>query len=222
MSSEHQSFTTRKSQEMSQTTPGFVTCPQGHNFPQEQLTVRDGQNVCPVCDRTTWAEPRARRSWSRHLLTLPLIVVIAAVVMLLVETISGIGIGTTYQSQHIGGAAWLTAGSAVSVVGIGLLIAGVVLATRAVRSRSWTRSLLAAPLLVMAGGAAVLAIGDLVDLGLNLSFLNSSSPGATWQLVAGIFDALFFGGLAVALSWVGLLAKRSDPITTDAPDVTGL
>ena len=138
--------------------------------------------------------------------------------MLLVETISGIAIGTTYGNQHIGGAAWLTAGSAVSVVGIGLLITGVVLVIRAVRSRSWTRSLLAAPLLFMAGGAAVLAIGDLVELGLNVSFLNTSSPGADWQLVAGIFDALFFGGLAVALGWVGLLAKRSDPTTTDATD----
>jgi hypothetical protein len=144
-----------------------------------------------------------------------LIVVIAAVVSLLVETISGITIGTTYDSQHIGGAAWLTAGSAVSVVGIGLLITGVVLVTLAVRSRSWTRSLLAAPLLFMAGGAAVLAIGDLVELGLNVSFLNTSSPAAVWQLVAGIFDALFFGGLAVALGWVGFLARRSDPTTTD-------
>lgn len=203
---------------MSQTAPGSVTCPLGHTFPQEQLTVRDGQNVCPVCDRTTWATPRARPPWSRHLLRYPLIVVIAAVVMLLVETISGIAIGTTYGNQHIGGAAWLTAGSAVSVVGIGLLITGVVLVIRAVRSRSWTRSLLAAPLLFMAGGAAVLAIGDLVELGLNVSFLNTSSPGADWQLVAGIFDALFFGGLAVALGWVGLLAKRSDPTTTDATD----
>jgi hypothetical protein len=199
---------------MSQT-PGFVTCPLGHTFPEEQLSVRDSQNVCPVCDRTTWAEPRARRPWSRHLLTYPLIVVIAAAVMLLVETISGIAIGTTYDSQHVGGAAWLTAGSAVSVVGIGLLITGVVLVTRAVRSRSWTRSLLSAPLIFMAAGAAVLAIGDLVELGLNISFLNASSPAAVWQLVAGIFDALFFGGLSVALSWVGLLARRPDPTTTD-------
>jgi hypothetical protein len=199
---------------MSQT-PGFVTCPLGHAFPEEQLTVRDDQNVCPVCDRTTWAEPRARPPWSRHLLTYPLIVVIAAAVMLLVETISGIAIGTTYDSQHVGGAAWLTAGSAVSVVGIGLLITGVVLVTRAVRSRSWTRSLLSAPLIFIAAGAAVLAIGDLVELGLNISFLNASSPAAVWQLVAGIFDALFFAGLSVALSWVGLLAKRPDPTTTD-------
>jgi hypothetical protein len=39
-----------------------------------------------------------------------------------------------------------------------------------------------------------------------------------WQLVAGIFDALFFGGLGVALGWVGFLAKRSDPTTTEATD----
>src|ERR1035441_1992980 len=109
---------------MSQTTTGSVTCPLGHTFPQEQLTVRNGQNVCPICDQTNWAAPKGARPWSRRLLTSPLLVVLGAIVMLLVETISGIGIGTTYQNQHVGGAGWLTAGSAVSVFGVGLLIAG--------------------------------------------------------------------------------------------------
>lgn len=206
---------------MSQPTPASMTCPLGHTFPQEQLTVRNGQNVCPVCDQADWAAPKAARPWSRSLLTNPLLVVLLAIVMLLVETISGIGIGTTYQNQHVGGAGWLTAGSAVSVFGIGLLIAGVVRMIVALRSRSWTRALLSAPLILIAAGAAVLAIGDLLELGLNIAFLNASSPGATWQLVGAIFDSLFFGGLAVGLAWVGLVARRSDPATTDTNAVAG-
>jgi hypothetical protein len=197
---------------MTQTTPSTVTCPGGHTFPSEQLTTRDGLAVCPVCDRMPWASPQAARTWSRVLLARPLLLVVGAIVLFLVETISGIGIGATYQNQHVGGAGWLTAGSAVSLVGIGLLGAGVVRIIVRLRSNSWSRSTLSTPLLLLAAGLAVLTVGDLLELGLNIAFVNSSGIGATWQLVGQIFDSLFFGVLAGALAWMGVLARRPDPI----------
>ena len=206
---------------MSQTTPSSLTCPAGDTFPYEQLTTRDGLHVCPVCDRTQWASPQRTRQWSRLLLTNPLLLLVAAIVMLLVETITAIGIGTTYERAHVGGAAWLTAGSAVSLVGIGLLGVGVVRIIVALRSHSWSRAMLSVPLRVVALGAAVLTVGDLLGLGLNIAFINGSSPGATWQLVGAIFDALFFGGLAGTLAWVGSLARRPDPTGTDVGDAIG-
>lgn len=206
---------------MSDVIPSFLTCPVGHTFPYEQLTVRDGQNVCPVCDQTQWATPRRARPWSRTLLRNPLLLLMGAIVLFLVETISAIGIGATYTNENVGGAAWLIAGSAVSAFGTVLLVAGVARVFFALRSQSWTRALLSMPLLILAGGAALLTVGDLLGLGLNIAFLNASNPGATWQLVGAIFDALFFGGLAGALAWVGLLARRPDPIRNDVGDVTG-
>jgi hypothetical protein len=197
---------------MTQTTPNTVTCPSGHTFPSEQLTTRDGLAVCPVCDRMPWASPAAAKTWSRVLLANPLLLVIGAIVMFLAETISGIGIGATYQDQHIGGAAWLTAGSAVSIVGVGLLVVGVVRIIVRLRSDSWSRSTIATPLLLLAAGLAVLTIGDLLELGLNIAFVHMSGIGATWQLVGQVFDVLFFGAIAGALAWVGILARRPDPI----------
>lgn len=196
---------------MTQTTPTFVTCPGGHTFPSEQLTTRDGLAVCPVCDRIPWAAPQGPRSWSRALLANPLLLVTAGIVLFFVETISGVALGTIYQNQHVGGAGWLTAGAAVSLVGVALLAGGVVRIVLALRSHTWTRSTLSAPLLVLAAGVAVLALGDFLELGLNIAFLNSSGVGATWQLVGQIFDALFFGAIAGALAWVAILARRSDP-----------
>jgi hypothetical protein len=148
------------------------------------------------------------------LLTHPLLVLVGAIVMLLVETISAIGIGTTYDTEHVGGAAWLIAGSAVSLVGTVVVGLGIVRIVVALRSQSWSRAMLSVPLLVVAGGAAVLTVGDLLGLGLNIAFLNASSPGASWQLAGAIFDTLFFGGLAGALAWFGLLARRPDPISS--------
>src|SRR5579872_2353008 len=142
---EHLGTETPKVQTMTQTIQ-TLTCPQGHTFPYEQLTVRDGLSVCPICDRMAWAPPRA--TWSRRLLSDPLFLLAAAGVMFLVEGISGIGIGAAYSNAHIGGAGWLIAGSTFSVVGIALVIAGLVRSALAVRSGRWTRALLVMPFLL--------------------------------------------------------------------------
>jgi|HubBroStandDraft_1064217.scaffolds.fasta_scaffold31997_4 hypothetical protein len=201
---------------MTQTTPSTMTCPSGHTFPAEQLTTRDGLAVCPVCDRMPWA-PQGPRPWSRALLANPLLLVAFGIVMFLVETISGVVLGTIYANQHIGGSDWLTAGSAVSLVGVALLAVGVWRIIVALRSPAWSRASLSAPLLVLAAGLAVLAIGDVVELGLNIAFVNQSGVGATWQLVGQIFDALFFGAIAGAIAWMGMLARRPDSAGEPGP-----
>ena len=195
---------------MTQTTPSTMTCPGGHTFPAEQLTTRDGLAVCPVCDRMPWA-PQGPKPWSRALLANPLLLVAAGIVMFFVETISGVALGTIYAGQQVGGADWLTAGSAVSLVGIVLLAVGVWRIIAALRSATWSRASLSAPLLVLAAGLAVLVMGDVVELGLNIAFVNASGVGANWQLVGQIFDALFFGTIAGAFAWVGMLARHPDP-----------
>jgi len=197
---------------MSEVPPSSLTCPAGHTFPYEQLTTREGLAVCPVCDRMPWAAAPGTKPWSRTLLTSPLLVLVAALVMFFVETIGGVAIGTTYQNDHVGGAGWLIAGSAVALLGIVLLGLGVARLIVALRSDSWSRPMLSVPLLVTAGGAALLVVGDLLNLGLNIAFVNASQPGASWQLVAQVFDVLFFTGIAGALTLVGLLARRPDPV----------
>lgn len=192
-----------------------LTCPQGHTFPYEQLTLRDGLSVCPICDRMDWAAPRA--TWSRRLLADPLILLAAAALMFLVEAICGIGIGTAYSNAHVGGAGWLVAGSALSLVGIAVVIAGIVRAAMVVRSARWTRSALAVPFLLIAVGAALVAVGDGLELGLAVAFLNASNPGAGWQLAGQIFDTLFFAGIAGAAAWVATLVQRRDPVVGAGP-----
>lgn len=191
--------------------PTTLTCPAGHSFPYEQLTIRNGLSVCPICEQRGWASPRTT-TWSRSLLVAPFLLLVLTLVMFFVEAISGIGIGSVYQNQRIGGSGWLTAGSAVSVVGIGVIVAGVLRLIMVLRRQSWGRSLLSIPLLVMAIGAAILAIGDLVELGLNIAFVNASDPGSGWQLFGQVFDTLFFIGLAAVLAWCSALSRRPDPL----------
>jgi hypothetical protein len=189
----------------------FLTCPAGHRFPREHLTIRNGQFVCPVCDRTPWATTALRRPWSRIQLREPFTILLLAVVMLLAEIVSLMGLAASYSNANVGGSTWLIVGAAISLLGAGTAAAGVATLIRAIRSGAWSRGLLSLPLVVIAIGAAFLAVGDFVSIGFNVAIINSSSPGATWELLGTIFDGLFFGGLAGALIWAARLAQRSDP-----------
>lgn len=198
--------------------PPTLTCPAGHTFPSAQLTLREGLAVCPVCEGAGWARPRP--AWSRGLLANPLFLLAGAALMFLVELISSIGLGVEYEHVRVAGAGWLVAGSSVAVVGAAVVIAGIVRLATVLRSRAWTRSLLAVPLVVVAVGTALLTVADLLDLGLNITFLNASDPGAGWQLTGQVFDILFYAGITGALLWASGLTRRSDPAdqpTTPAP-----
>jgi hypothetical protein len=105
----------------------------------------------------------------------------------------------------------------VAVVGIVVLAVGVIRVITALRSASWSRAALFAPLIVVAMGLGVLSVGDLLELGLNIAFINASGSGAGWQLVAQVFDTLYFGALAGAVTWVAVLTKRPDPATASTP-----
>jgi len=206
---------------MSQTPPSSLTCPAGHTFPYEQLTTRNGLAVCPICDGMQWDTSRTKRSWSRTVLRHPLLLLLGALLMFLVEMISGIGIGVTYQSDHVGGAGWLVAGSSVAVVGICLLAVGVARVIMALRSDSWSRAALSTPLIVVAIGLGLLTVGDLLELGLNIAFMNESASGAGWQLIAQVFDSLCFGSIAAVVAWVAVLTRRPDPTTASMPPSIG-
>lgn len=185
-----------------------LTCPSGHTFPYEQLTVRDGLSVCPICDRAEWAKPRPM--WSPRLLANPVVLVAFAVLVFGIEAMSGIGIGLDYRNLHIAGAGWLVAGSAVIIAGVIVVIVGLMRLAARLRSRRWVRTMLTVPLAIVALGTAVVAVGDLAELGLNIGFVNASDPGAGWQITAQVFDILFFAGLAAAIGWAAALTRRPD------------
>ncbi|HEY3942448.1 MAG TPA: hypothetical protein VGL60_08185 [Acidimicrobiales bacterium] len=188
----------------------YLTCPMGHRFPRAQLTIRNGQFVCPTCDRTPWATS-ARPPWARSSLREPAALVLAAAVMLLAEMVSVIGLAAAYSSANVGGAAWLIGGGAISLIGGAVAVLGAVVLVRAVSSGSWTRERLSPGVLVLGIGGALLAVGDLVSIGFNVSIMNSGSPGSGWELASTVFDALFFAGLAAALVWTSRLVLRPDP-----------
>lgn len=203
---------------MSQTPPATLTCPQGHTFPYEQLTIRGGLSVCPVCDQMRWAPPQP--TWSRGVLGRPVLLLVGGVAMFLVEAISGIEIGSAYGSQNVSGAGWLVAGETVTLVALVLVAVGLVYLVMALRSTNWSRRLLSAPLLLIAGGAAMVVVGDLLDLGLNVAFVHASAPAAGWQLAGELFDGLFFAALAFATGWAALLLRRPDPVSAaESPGV---
>ncbi len=189
----------------------FLTCPVGHRFPREHLTIRNGQFVCPICDRTPWATAVPRRPWERVQLREPLMVVLLAAVMLLAEMVSLIGLAASYSNAGVGGSTWLILGATFSLVGAATAAVGVLLVIGVIRSAQWARRLLSTPLAVIGVGSALLAIGDLVAIGFNVSILNTGSPGAGWELTSTIFDALYFAALAGALLWISRLALRPDP-----------
>jgi hypothetical protein len=70
---------------------------------------------------------------------------------------------------------------------------------------------------VVAVGLGLLTVGDLLELGLNIAFMNASGSGAGWQLVAQVFDSLYFGALAGVVTWVAVLTKRPEPATASTP-----
>jgi len=62
--------------------PTTETCPRGHMVAAEQVIIRDGRKVCPVCEQEAqgWATAQVRRRfWARQLLRVPLMVVAGGV-----------------------------------------------------------------------------------------------------------------------------------------------
>lgn len=188
-----------------------VTCPQGHTFGRAQLTVRDGQFVCPVCEGMHWAPPRLGAPWSAAAMRAPIMVLVVSLVLTFAETVCTLGVGAAYAGDHIGGSNWLVVGSVVTFVGIALSIGGLVRVALELGSRQWRRSSLVAPLAVVAAGQAVVCGGALLAIGLNAAFVSGSTVAAGWQLADQIFSALAAGALAAAIGMAAASLRRPDP-----------
>lgn len=199
---------------MPQQSPDTVTCPYGHTFPSSQLTVRNGQYVCPVCEGAQWANPRAQRPWSRSLLQPPFLLLAAAIVLEVGLQVTTIGLGAEYANQNLGGSGWLIANGVLSLLGTAAILVGVFALIPPVRAGEWLRRRLFLPLFLIGLGLVVSGIGGLFGIGLNLALLDVSSPGAGWQLAGQLLDALSSLALGGVGIWVAVLVRSSgeDPL----------
>jgi len=84
------------------------TCPRGHLLTAEQVVIRDGMKVCPVCEQeaTAWASPVPPRPrfWTRRLLRLPLVVVAAGLFGLALSSAFDIAANAALLSRDVPGA----------------------------------------------------------------------------------------------------------------------
>ncbi len=117
--------------------PTTVICPRGHELQSDQVAVRDGYRVCPVCEsETPWAEgPSRPLPWSRKLLRAPLMVLAAG---LLVGAVAGafhVAESISYVDNHLPGATASLIGSIVDMLGSLILATGVAWVATLVGSR---------------------------------------------------------------------------------------
>jgi len=91
--------------------PTTETCPRGHVVAIEQVAIRDGRKVCPVCEQEAqgWANQVRRRFWSRQLLRLPLIVVAGGVL--------GLAIGSAFSIAANGSLTGQVPGATAALIG---------------------------------------------------------------------------------------------------------
>lgn len=88
--------------------PTTETCPRGHVLTADQVVVRDGMKVCPVCEQeaTAWASPAPPRPrfWARRLLRIPLAIVAAALFALAISSAFDIAGNAAFLSRDLPGA----------------------------------------------------------------------------------------------------------------------
>jgi len=104
------------------------TCPRGHVLSVEQVVIRDGMKVCPLCEQeaTAWASPAARpRVWSRRLLRWPLVVLAAAVFGLAISSAFDIASNGALMGHGIPGTLAQLIGSIFATMAELALAAGV-------------------------------------------------------------------------------------------------
>lgn len=89
--------------------PTTETCPRGHVLNIEQVVVRDGRKVCPICEQEAqgWAPQARRRFWSRQLLRLPLMVVAGGALGLAIGSAFGIAANASLTGDVPGATAAL-------------------------------------------------------------------------------------------------------------------
>ena len=87
--------------------PTTESCPRGHVLTAEQVVIRDGMKVCPVCEQeaTAWASPVPPRPryWSRRLLRIPLAIVAAGLFGLAISSAFDIAGNAAFLSHDLPG-----------------------------------------------------------------------------------------------------------------------
>lgn len=100
---------------------GTDVCPNGHVLGVDQVIIRDGHKVCPVCEQQAhvWTPPPAPRPpvyWSRKSLRFPLALIAAAFLAEAVSSLLGIASAASYVSNHLTGASSTLASSIFDTV----------------------------------------------------------------------------------------------------------
>ncbi|MHB1445018.1 MAG: hypothetical protein ACYCZV_05070 [Acidimicrobiales bacterium] len=83
-------------------------CPNGHVLSVDQVIVRNGHKVCPVCEAQAkiWANPAPRPPayWSRRTLRVPLALIAAAFFVGALSAAFDIATAASYVTNHLPGA----------------------------------------------------------------------------------------------------------------------
>ena len=99
---------------------GTDRCPNGHVVPVEQIAIRNGHKVCPVCEAQAraWSAPVARppQHWGRKLLRIPLALVAAAFFVGALGAAFDIATAASYVSNHLPGSGSTVASAIFSLV----------------------------------------------------------------------------------------------------------
>jgi hypothetical protein len=87
---------------------GTDLCPNGHVVPVEQIMIRNGHKVCPICEAQAraWSAPAARPPlyWSRKVLRVPLALIAAAFFVGALSAAFDIATSASYVTNHLPGA----------------------------------------------------------------------------------------------------------------------
>jgi RsiW-degrading membrane proteinase PrsW (M82 family) len=86
--------------------PAPEICPNGHALAPEQVIIRNGHKVCPVCEQHSqaWLRPPQRPAfWRRQVLRIPLAVLAAAFLLGTISSAFGIATAASYVSHQLPG-----------------------------------------------------------------------------------------------------------------------
>ena len=99
---------------------GTDVCPNGHVVPVEQIAIRNGHKVCPVCEAQSraWSAPATRPPlrWRRKILRVPLALVAAAFFLGALSAAFDIATAASYVSNHLPGSGSTVASAIFSLV----------------------------------------------------------------------------------------------------------
>ena len=104
-----------------------IVCPRGHEIPNDQVLVRDGYRVCPVCEtEAPWAAAHQPLPWSRRLLRGPLLLIAGGLLVAAIASAFHVAEAVSYVNNHLPGSSAGLTGTIVEMLGDLVLAAAVV------------------------------------------------------------------------------------------------